>query len=62
MMRGYEGVSAGKPAAPKRYRVVRSGESWRVEVNGCFTRLIPDRKSANRLTRQLQGQRNHLNR
>ncbi len=54
MMRGYDGASAEKPAAPKRYQVVRSGESWRVVVNGCFTRPIPDRKAAVRLARKLK--------
>lgn len=60
MMRGYEGASADRPANPKRYRVVRSGESWRVEVNGCFTGPIPDRKVAMRLARTLQRESNHL--
>lgn len=60
MMRGYERVSAGRPAAPKLYRVVRSGESWRVEVNGCCTGPIPERKVAVRLARKLQRESNHL--
>ena len=59
-MGGYDGVMAGEPAPPKRYLVVRSAEGWRVEVNGCFTGLIPDRKAANRLARKLQRERNHL--
>lgn len=60
MMRGYDGVSAEKPATPKRYRLVRSGESCRVEVNGCLTGPIPDRKVATRLARKLQRESNHL--
>lgn len=60
MMRGYDGASACKPAAPKRYRVVRSAQGWRIEVNGCFTGPIADRKAANRLARKLQRERNHL--
>lgn len=60
MMRGYDGVSAQKPAPVKRYRVVRSVEGWRVEVNGCVTGPIADRKAATRLARKLQRECNHL--
>lgn len=60
MMRGYEGVATARPTAPRRYRVIRSGESWRVEVNGCLTGPISDRKVATRLARKLQRESNHL--
>jgi hypothetical protein len=60
MMRGYDGVFAVRPATPKRYRVVRSEAGWRVEVNGCFTGPIPDRKVATHLARKLQQESNHL--
>lgn len=60
MMRGYDGVSAARTTGPKRYRVVRSDAGWRVEVNGCFTRPLSDRKAATRLARRLQRESNHL--
>lgn len=60
MMRGYDGPSAPEPPAPKRYRVVRSGEGWRVEVNGCFTGPMADRKAAVRLARSLQRECDRL--
>lgn len=62
MMRGYDGVSAVRPAAPRRYRVVRSEAGWRVEVNGCLTGPIPDRKVAARLARQLQRESDRMSR
>lgn len=62
MMRGYDGVSARAPSPVKHYRVVRSEGGWSVQVNGCSTRPIPDRKAATRLARKLQRESNHLNR
>lgn len=60
MMRGYDGVSTDRPTPMKRYCVVRSKDGWRVEVNGCFTGPIPDRKVATRLARKLQREIDHL--
>lgn len=60
MMSGYDGSMGGKPLLAKRYRVVRVGDGWRVEVNGCFTRSVSDRKAANRMARKLQRESDHL--
>lgn len=60
MMSGYDGAVGAKPLPAKRYRVVRAGNGWRIEVNGCFTRPVPDRKAANRMARKLQRESDHL--
>lgn len=62
MMSGYVSPSSEPPSRrPTRYRVVRSGGGWCVSVNGCSTRPLPDRDSAERLARRLQNQWDHLN-
>ena len=60
MMRGYDDATAPVRTPHKAYRVIGSPQGWRVEVNGCVTRAIKDRRAAQRLARALQRERDHL--
>jgi hypothetical protein len=60
MMRAYEGGPGAHPSAPLRYRVLRGDRGWCVEINGCATRPLPDRRSAQALARRLQRERDRL--
>lgn len=62
MMRAYDdGGDVAPPSAPRRYRVLRADDGWRVEINGCATRPLPDRRAAQVLAGRLQRERDRLN-
>lgn len=60
MMRSYEGPAPAAEPRPRVYHVIRSPQGWRVEINGCVTRALADRKAADRLARALQRERDGL--
>lgn len=60
MMRAYEGAPCARASTPFRYSVVHSDRGWRVEINGCATRPLPDRRAAEVLAGRLQRERDRL--
>lgn len=63
MMRAYDddGAVFARPAPSRRYRVLRADRGWCVEINGCATRPLPDRRAAQVLAGRLQRERDRLN-
>lgn len=60
MMRSYEGSTPAPELRSRCYRVIRSPQGWRVEINGCVTRALADRTAADRLAQTLQRERDGL--
>lgn len=62
MMRAYEddGAVFTRPSPSPCYRVLRADRGWCVEINGCATRPLPDRRAAEVLARRLQRERDRL--
>ncbi len=56
MMSGYTDGSSFGPRRSRTYAVVARNDGWCVAVNGCSTRALPDRASAERIARDLQHQ------